>query len=52
MPLFDIKLMTEDRYQKAKRLAQAWKATADNNPNQFPYTDIIDLLEIIRRVGE
>ncbi len=51
MPLFDIKLMTEERYQKAKRLAMSWKVTAENNPNQFPYTDIIELLEKIKRVG-
>lgn len=51
MPLFDIKLMTEERYQKAKRLALSWKATAENNPNQFPYTDIIELLEKIKRIG-
>lgn len=51
MPLFDMRLMTEERYQKAKRLVQSWKMSADNDPNRFPYTDIIDLLEIIRRVG-
>ncbi len=51
-PLFDIKSMTEERYQKAKKLALTWMATANNDPNQFPYTDIMELLEDIKRIGQ
>lgn len=50
-PLFDLQYMTEERYQRAKRLVLSWKASADDDPNQFPYTDIVDLLERIKQAN-
>lgn len=47
--LFNINLMTEDKYKQAKDLATSWCANCEHNPNGCPYTDIYILLEDIRR---
>jgi len=49
LPYFDLSLMDDVKYNKAKQLAISWHATAAGDMNIRPYTNIHKLLDFIIR---
>ena len=47
-PVFDMKQMDIEKYLQARNLANSWSKTSGNDCNICPYTNIYELLELIK----